>query len=189
MDNKQNRRRLSVADVITCFRIVGSILLLIFRPLSTWFFILYALTGVTDALDGWIARKKKTADTFGARLDSIADLLFYTVVIIRLCPVLFAKMPIAIWYAVAGVVCIRISSYILAAIKYRLFASLHTYLNKMTGLCVFLIPFLLVTPFAVVFCWIVVAIAALASSEELYIHVRSKRYCPNRKSILIREKA
>ena len=77
MDRNQDKHRLSIADMITLLRIAGTILLLFFPALSPAFFILYALTGLTDVLDGWIARRTKTASDFGARLDSVADLLFY----------------------------------------------------------------------------------------------------------------
>lgn len=188
MNEKQNKHRLNAANIITLLRIVGTISLLALQPLSKGFFLVYALTGLTDVLDGWIARKTKTAGDFGARLDSIADLLFYTVILIRLLPLLFAKLPNEIWYAVAVILCIRISAYITAAIKYHRFASVHTYLNKFTGVAVFLIPFLLVTDYAVTFCWIVSVIAAASSFEELVMHIRSKDYCPNVKTIFYKYK-
>lgn len=188
MDENQNKHRLNVADIITFFRIAGTIPLAVLEPLSAEFFCLYALTGLTDMLDGFIARKTKTAGDFGARLDSIADLLFYTVILIRILPILLTKLPNEIWYAVAAVLCIRVSAYVTAAVKYRRFASLHTYLNKLTGAAVFLIPFLLVTDYALVFCRIVSVVAIASSLEELVIHLRSQAYCSNVKSIFYKQK-
>ena len=52
MDRNQDKHRLSIADMITLLRIAGTILLLFFPALSPAFFILYALTGLTDVLDG-----------------------------------------------------------------------------------------------------------------------------------------
>lgn len=147
MDDNQIKHKLNVADCITLLRIAGTVLLLALKPLSTEFFIVYALTGVTDILDGWIARKLKIADDFGAKLDSISDLLFYTVILVRLLPILIAKMPIRIWYIVTVIIFIRVSAYITAAVKYRRFASLHTYMNKFTGGAVFLVPFFLITDY------------------------------------------
>ena len=186
MDENQIKHKLNVADYITLLRIAGTVLLLALKPLSTEFFIIYALTGLTDVLDGWIARKLKIADDFGAKLDSISDLLFYTVILIRLLPILIAKMPIRIWYIVTVIICIRVSAYITAAIKYRRFASLHTYMNKFTGGAVFLVPFFLITDYAVVFCHIGCAVALISSLEELIIHIRSKNYCPKVKSFFYR---
>ena len=184
MDQRQKLHQLNIADIITLIRMVGTLFLLMLKPLSLAFFWVYALTGLTDVLDGWIARKTKTTSDFGARLDSIADLVFYAVMLTGIFPILFEKLPSEIWYVVAVVLCIRILAYVIAVIKYRLFASLHTYLNKFTGAAVFLIPFSLITDYTVAFCWIVSGVAMAASIEELVIHIRRKDYCSNVKSIL-----
>lgn len=182
---KQHTHRLNVADIITILRILGTIPLVALRPFSAGFFLLYFLTGLTDVLDGWIARKTKTASDFGAKLDSFADLLFYAVMLLRIVPSLWILLPGIIWYAVAVVGIVRILSYLVAATKYRRFAALHTYMNKLTGMAVFLVPFFLVTKYATVFCWVVCIVAAAASLEELVIHVRSETYDPKTKSIFL----
>lgn len=177
-------RPVTVANGITGLRILGTLALSALKPLSPAFFGVYTLTGVTDALDGWVARKTGTASEFGAKLDSWADLLFYAVMIGRLFPVLFRLLPGEIWWAVLGIVCVRLCAYIVAGIKYRTFASLHTWFNKLTGMAVFLIPYLLTTPLAEGYCWGVCAVAGLASAEELAIHLRQPVYDPDRKSLL-----
>ena len=152
MNENQNKHRLNIADMITLLRITGTMLLLVLQPLTAEFYWVYALTGLTDVLDGWIARTTKTASDFGARLDSIADLMFYTVMLLRLFPNLWVTLPGQIWFAVVGIVVVRMAAYLTAAVKYRRFASLHTKLNKLTGFVVFLVPFLLATRYAVEFC-------------------------------------
>ena len=184
MKETKMKHRLNTADRITLLRIAGTISLVALKPLSKGFFLLYAMTGLTDALDGWIARKTKTASDFGARLDSIADLLFYTVMLVRVFPSLWKALPGNIWYAVAGIAVVRVLAYLVAAVKYRRFASLHTYMNKLTGIAVFLIPFFLVTEYAAASCWAVCAVAAAASLEELAIHLGGRVYNPDRKSVL-----
>ena len=182
-ENQNTKHQLNIADFLTLLRVVGTILLVAPQPLSTGFFLLYALTGLTDALDGWIARKMKTVSDFGARLDSIADLMFYAVMLFRIFPILWNTLPCNIWYAVAFTVMIHLSAYLTAAVKYHRFASLHTYLNKLTGMAVFLVPFLLVTEYGAAFCWAGCAVAACASLEELARHLKSHTYCPDVKSI------
>lgn len=90
----------------------------------------------------------------------------------------------ATWYAVDAIMLIRLSAYLTAAVKYRRFASLHTYLNKLSGLTVFCIPFLLLTPLAVVYCYTVCAVVAVAAWEELVMHLHSPDYDADRRSIL-----
>ena len=183
MDIKHNKHLLNPANTVTFLRMIGTLALAAIRPFSAGFYILYALTGFTDVLDGWIARKTKLASEFGARMDSIADLMFYAVMLIRFFPVLWSRLPLSIWCAAAGIAAVRIISYLAAAMKYHRFASLHTYLNKLTGIAVFMIPYFAGTDYVQEFCWTACSVGIAASLEELVIHIRSKEYRPNVKSI------
>ena len=111
-------------NIITALRIVGTAALLLIEPFSAPFIVVYTLSGVSDVLDGWIARKFRLSSDLGAKLDSAADLLFYSVMIIRIFPVLWAELPRWIWNLVFTVVAIRLASYATAAIRFRRFASL-----------------------------------------------------------------
>ena len=173
----------NTADTITSVRIAASLFLLFLPLRSAGFLVIYTLTGLTDALDGWLARKTGTASDFGAKLDSIADLLFYAVLLLRLFPVLWQTLPAAIWYAVAGIFLTRLAAYAAAAIKYHCFASLHTWLNKLTGIAVFLLPYVFAVSTGVGCSWAVCVLAFAASLEELAIHLCRKDYCADRKSI------
>ena len=74
----------NTADTCTSMRIVLSFVLLILPTSSNRFLVTYTIIGLTDVLDGWLARKTGTASEFGAKLDSIADLLFYGILMLRL---------------------------------------------------------------------------------------------------------
>ena len=175
--------RWNTADTITSVRIVASLFLL-FPPLgSVWFLTVYTIAGLTDALDGWLARGTGTASQFGARLDSAADLLFYGVLILRLFPVLWQSFPVRIWYAVVAIVLVRLSAYATAYYKYHQFAALHTWLNKLTGGSIFLLPYIIVLSDGIVYSWTVCALAFAASLEELVIHLCGHGYQADRKSI------
>ncbi len=173
-----------IPNIITSLRIVGGTLLIFTEPLTLAFFIIYTLSGISDALDGWIARKLGAMSRLGSVLDSIADLLFYTVMLFKIAPLLFEKLPSGVWIAVASVLLVRIATYILAAFKYHRFASLHTYLNKLTGVAMFTVPYFIKLPVGKVVCIIVCSIAAAAAVEELLIHIKSKRYDENAKSLM-----
>lgn len=177
----------NLPNAISILRIAGTIWLLLMTPLTPLFFVVYTVTGVTDVLDGAIARRYGTESELGARLDSIADLLFYTLILIRIFPVLWATLPRVIWVAVDAILLIRFISYGLAAFKYHLFASVHTYLNKFTGLMVFGVVYAIGSPIAVPYCWLVCLVAMLGSLEELFIHVTSKEYDHTRKTIFRKE--
>lgn len=161
-------------NCITFLRMVGTFILLFVTPLTDSFYVIYTLTGVTDVLDGTLARRLNLTSKLGAKLDSIADMLFYTLVILRLFPEILPRLPKEIWYIVAAVVMIRLISYTVAAIKFRCFASLHTYMNKITGFTVFVIPYIIKLSFFAEVCFVICAIAALAALDELRIHITKK---------------
>ena len=168
-----------MADTVTSLRMAASLVLLALPLRSAWFLAVYTLTGLTDVLDGWLARKTGTASEFGAKLDSMADLLFYGVLLLRFFPVLRQALPMTIWYAVAVILLVRLAAYAAAGIKYHRFASL----NKLTGGAVFLLPYVLALSSGVTYSWFVCALALAASAEELAIHLCRKKYRADRRSI------
>ena len=62
----------NLANYISVSRIIMSIMLLITKTFSTTFYIIYIYCGISDMLDGFIARKTKNESKIGAGLDSIA---------------------------------------------------------------------------------------------------------------------
>lgn len=174
----------NVADTVTSMRMAASVFLLLFSLDTIWFLVVYTFAGLTDVLDGWLARKTGSISEFGARLDSIADVLFYGILLIRLFPFLYQILPGKIWYAVLGIIAVRFASYAAAAVKYHRFDSLHTWLNKLTGAAVFLLPYVLFSTASVVYSWTVCILAFAASAEELAIHLLKADYIPDRKSFM-----
>ena len=98
-----NKARLP--NLITSLRIAGTAGLIFAVPLTPLYFVIYTFCGISDILDGWLARHTGTASDLGARLDSIADLFFYTVMIIQLLPILRQLLPGAFWVLLGAVSC------------------------------------------------------------------------------------
>lgn len=176
----------NLPNCITAFRIAGAVLLIFTASFSPAFYAVYTLCGVSDVADGFIARKFKTESELGSKLDSVADLLFYAVMLFKLIPTFIERLTAGIWCAIFAVLALRLASYIVAAVKYRRFASLHTYMNKATGLAVFSVPYFILLPFYLPLCAAVCAVAGAASAEELIIHLSSKEYEPERKTLMFR---
>ncbi len=173
-----------IPNALTSVRIVCSLLLLALTSGSRQFFLVYTLCGVTDVLDGTVARATHTTSELGSRLDSAADLIFYSVTIGKLFPVLWAALWRGTWFFAVGVVLLRLAAYGVAAVKFHRFSAMHTYLNKLTGAAVFSIAYLIAVWNPTAVCLCVCAIGGLASLEELLIHCSSDAYCPTRKTIL-----
>ena len=127
-----------IANSITFCRILGSIGLVFCPVFSAWFYGLYLFCGVTDMVDGTIARKTGAASTFGARLDSVADFLFAAVSFGKLLPVI--RIPVWIWVWVAAIAMGKLINLLWGFLRRKQIPSLHTILNKVSGLCLFLLP-------------------------------------------------
>lgn len=127
-----------MANIITGCRILCSILLLFFPALSPAFFILYLVAGFTDMIDGTIARKTNTASEFGSRLDTIADMVFVAVCMIKLFPVLTIPTWLLIWIGVIAI--IKVINILSGYILQKKFVDKHTILNKVTGAALFILP-------------------------------------------------
>ena len=172
-----------MANVITLIRIGLAISLLFIRKYSPLFLILYSICGFTDILDGYIARKTRTESKFGAKLDTIADLLFYIVMFIIMFDILLKDIIYLVFIII--ILLIRIISIIIVLKKYNKFAILHTYTNKITGLLLFFIPYFIYLNNANIIVYIIGVIALISSIEELIINIKSKQLDLNKKSITI----
>ena len=80
--------RLTVANQLTLLRmlLIPAFVILLVYDRPGWALLVFALAGVTDALDGLIARRRAAATSLGAWLDPMADklLLVTTFVVLTL---------------------------------------------------------------------------------------------------------
>ena len=127
-----------IANIITSCRILGSIGLLFCPVFSDGFYVLYLFCGLTDMVDGSIARKTGVASSFGARLDTVADFLFVIASFVKLVPVI--RIPAWIWVWAAVIAMGKLVTLVWGFTLMKQMPSLHTIANKATGLCLFLLP-------------------------------------------------
>ena len=163
-----------LANILTGCRILASILLLFFPAFSLEFYITYLLCGFSDMIDGTIARKTNCISKFGGQLDTVADLVFVVVSLFRLLPAIHIPQWLWIWGGVIAI--IKISTIIWGYASKKQFISLHTIMNKATGLLLFLLPltisFVELKYMAIVVC----SIATLSAIQEGF-YVITDRAC------------
>lgn len=128
----------TLANDITIIRILCSIALLFFPAFSLAFYILYITAGVSDMVDGWVARRTHTASKLGAKLDTIADIVFVVVCFVKLLPVM--DIPVWLWVWIGIIALIKIINIISGYIIQKRFVSVHSTMNKVTGLLLFVFP-------------------------------------------------
>lgn len=173
-----------IPNLLSCLRILLSMALLFCPPLSGSFYGVYILCGLSDALDGWIARRTNSTSSFGARLDSLADLVMTAVLLMVLLPLIKLTTGVLLW--IAAIALLRLISVLTAYRKYGCFAMLHTYLNKATGLGLFVLPLLLPLVRMELLIDILCAMASVSALEELLIQMTSKELNLNSKGIWTR---
>ena len=76
-----------MAKVITGIRILVSVVLLFCPVFSPIFYAMYLIAGLSDMVDGIIARKTNSVSEFGSRFDGVADFVFVGVCLIKILPV------------------------------------------------------------------------------------------------------
>ena len=151
-----------IPNIITILRFLGATCLFFCNPAGVAFWVIYGLCGISDMLDGYLARKLNAESKTGAVLDSVADICFVACCAIRLIPVV--QIPTWLWIWAASIVAVKLINQVSALILYRRLIFPHTMANKLTGLLLFLtVPtvFWSVVPVA-----IVAGVATFASVQE-----------------------
>ena len=127
-----------MADSITVIRIICSIALLFFPAFSPAFYTLYIVAGLSDMIDGAVARKTGTVSEFGSELDTAADFVLVIVCLIKLIPVLQIPMWLIIWIIIIAL--IKASNLVSGYLLRKEIVVLHTAMNKVTGIMLFVLP-------------------------------------------------
>ena len=170
-----------------------SIALLFLTKAPVAFLIVYAIAGITDILDGRLARHFHWSTEFGAKIDGFADIGF----MLALLGVVFGVMRGLLrfeLYLVAGVAVVaalKIVNLCFTKKKFGQWSTMHTLANKYTS-----VPFYFVVPYCVYFktvpnelIMVFLAIVFVANLEETWILASMKAYDTDTKSIFHLKKA
>ena len=127
-----------MANIITDVRILCSIALLFCQFPSPAFYFLYVTAGITDMIDGAVARKTNTVSEFGAKLDTAADFVFVVVCLIKLIPLLDIPKWLYVW--IAAIALAKVINIVSGYVMRKEFVAVHTVMNKVTGILLFILP-------------------------------------------------
>ena len=163
----------NVANYISISRIIMSIILLIPEAFSVPFYIIYIYCGISDMIDGLIARISKSESAIGEKLDSISDIIFIIVAMIKILPVLNVTNEIIIW--ILFIALIKIVNIICSYTLYKKIVLPHTTLNKVTGFILFISPFIIINTDSIIFEIVICSIATVAAVKEGY-YLRTRDY-------------
>ena len=153
-----------MANIITSIRIICSIALLFCPAFSPAFRSLYLTAGISDAADGAVARKTGTVSEFGSKFDTAADFVLVAVCLIKLIPVIHVPVWLIVWIIV--IAAIKAVNLISGYVMRKEIVFLHTVMNKVTGILLFVLP-LTVTAIDLKYSGAVVsAVATFAAVQE-----------------------
>ena len=156
-----------MANIITGIRIVLSVVLMFCQALSPTFYALYIAAGFSDMIDGAVARKTGAVSELGSRLDTIADIVFVAVCLIKLLPVLHVPLWLYIWIAVIAF--IKVANIAVGFVGQKKLISVHSMMNKLTGGMLFVLPLTLTFIDLRCSAAVVCVVATIAAIQEGYL--------------------
>jgi len=126
-----------IPNVITIARFILTASLIFIAPLSPASKTIFVIAGVSDMIDGQLARRIKDAQSeLGAELDSIADLFMALVGVFVLLPAM--NLWSWIWGFIPFAIGFKCLSAVSGIVKHRKVFFLHTLSNKFLAMILFL---------------------------------------------------
>jgi len=183
---KQNTIKQYIPNALSLMRVTFAFAMYFFAKRSMAVFLpLYITAGVSDTLDGFLARRWGVSSKLGALLDDAGDISFFTSAFINFARLV--KIERGIPFALSGfavALSFKLVSLVYTRVTFKQWGSIHTFLCKGLGavcfftiaICIFLgrLPLPLLV-FAV--SW-----GVLAFAEECLIAMRIREYrtdCPS----------
>lgn len=178
-------RMKQLPNFLSVCRILFSLGLLAAANWPVGFASIYLLCGISDVLDGYLARKWHAESRLGSILDSLGDFIFWAVVFYMFIHTGITVQSYLLWI-LAAVILLRGINFVITRYKFCRWGLLHTCGNKAAGLLLYLLlPVCYVLKEIPVEIGLILGIAALLSSaEECAILLAAKEYDENRKGLL-----
>ena len=127
-----------IPNIITLSRIPMAVVLPFVQSSPAIFWTLYLLCGLSDILDGAVARLTGTVSRLGERLDTLADIVFVAVWMVLFIPAINFGRWLWIWTGIIAF--IKVVNVISGLALKKGFVAKHTPANKATGILLFLLP-------------------------------------------------
>ena len=139
----------SIPNIISLVRLacMPALLLLAYQGKPYWFLLVLIVAFLTDALDGYIARRFNQTTALGARLDSWSDFAIYlslAVSVFWLWPDIVSTQYPYIMLVVVSI----ITPTLIGLIKFSALTSYHTWAVKIAAACTAISSILLFTGYA-----------------------------------------
>lgn len=138
LKNMEYRAYVNVPNALSVTRLLGVpfLFLLVEMDNKTYFLSWYIFLGITDWLDGKLARAWKQATDFGSMLDSVADLAYYIstayFLIVLFPEYVIPSLPhLYVFFSILGL------SFLISWWRAGKIIMLHSHINRLNGVLVF----------------------------------------------------
>ena len=169
------------ANIISGSRIVVAGILFCFSSITGWFLALYCYCGISDLVDGPVARKTGSTSTLGAMLDTVGDILTY----LALAKIFIQHKYVPTW-VVVWMLCTAVGfavSGFIALKRFGKFSLVHSLFGKILGITVFVMPFAQKWGFGVVWMAVICTVSSIAAIESIIIESLSDELETNLTSV------
>ena len=174
-----------IPNILSLSRIPLSIVLMFLARERGFFLAVYAVVGLTDMLDGRLARRFGWQSELGSKFDGLADAFWIFSMMATVFLVLKIKFALYVYIAFAVILAVRIANLVFTRIKFKQWGALHSTLVRYSGL-----PLYLIAPYCV---WMrkgpsallmaALCVVFLSVVEEILILREMEVYDMNTKSI------
>ena len=154
-------------NILSVSRGIAGFTMLLFSVFSPWFWVLYCWGGISDMIDGALARKLGSVNGTGAVIDSLADLVFVICSAILVLPTI--DLPLWVWLWIAAIGVIKLVGITIGSCRQRKLAIPHSTTNKLTGILLFCLPFAIVRFDVLIPVVIACALATFSLLEDFFI--------------------
>lgn len=159
----------NIPNIISASRSIAAVAMLCFPVFSPDFWVLYCWGGISDMIDGPIARKMNTDSQLGSTIDSAADMVFVICSAAMILPSM--DLPLWLWLWTAAIGLIKFIGIAINSFRRRKLSVPHSATNRLTGILLFCLPFAIVRIDALIPA-VIVCISAAASLYEDYQIIR-----------------
>ena len=175
-----------VPNMLSFMRLILIIPLVFLTPFEVPFMIIYVVAGVTDMIDGPIARRFNVTSQFGAALDGGADFLMILVVVFRILPLIELPIWVIIWIFI--VIGMKVMGVVIGYFRHKQLIFMHTYIGKFFVFSLFLFPVFYLFMNVVLLLTVLLILATIVMVEDLYINATSKEVNLDHKGILFQDR-
>ena len=175
-----------VPNMLSFMRLLLIIPLMFLTPFELPFMIIYVVAGVSDMIDGPLARKFNVVSQFGAALDGGADFLMILVVVFRILPLIELPAWVIIWIFI--VIGMKFLGVIIGYLRHKKLILMHTYIGKFFVFSLFLFPVFYLFVDVVLLLTVLLVLATIVMVEDLYINITSKEVNLDHKGVLFHDR-